>query len=88
MVRAGSRIIWACFEHIYLSVFCSHEKSAQYYTIAIKEDGYQATKCSSWESYKNGGCKNNEKETFGSLDAPNQKGKYYLKITGPTLDVV
>lgn len=69
-------------------MFCSHEKSAQYYTKAMKEGGYQATKCGSWEGYKSDGCKNNEKETFGGLNAPTKEGKYYLKITGPVLDVV
>lgn len=69
-------------------VFCSHEKSSQYYTIAIEQNGYQATKCSSWEAYKVGACKNNEKATFGSLKMPKQKGNYYFKITGPVLEVV
>lgn len=69
-------------------VFCSHEKSSQYYTKALDKDGYEATKCSSWESYKNGVCKNNEKETFGGLNAPKKAGKFYFKITGPVLDVV
>lgn len=70
---------------LFFLVSCSHEKSCQYYTKAISKHGYTAIECSSWTTYKNGGCRNGEHATFGSLEAPKQKGDFYLEITAPEL---
>lgn len=62
-------------------VGCSHHKSIEYYTYAVRKQGVAATQCGSWDTYKQGGCKGNAQVKFGAKSPPKgKKGSYYVAI--------
>lgn len=65
---------------ILFSVGCSHMLSTNFYTDACLHGGVEATKCVSWEAYKAGQCKGNEKAKYGAEKPPQLKGNFYNYI--------
>lgn len=66
------------FKGNYVSALCSHFKSFLYFAESINNSSIEATKCDSWEHFKEGLCDTNEKATFGEHYQLGPTGKFYL----------
>lgn len=61
-------------------VTCSHHKCIEYYTYAVRRGGVAATQCGSWEDFKKGECKRNQRAKFGTKKPSKRRGSYYVAI--------
>lgn len=63
---------------------CSHATCAQYWLHSIGRSDIVATKCGSYDDFKNGACSNGETTVFGEKAIPGQNGAFYLSVVpGP-----
>lgn len=69
------------FSEIKDLVSCSHHKSIEFYTYAVRKQGVTATQCSSWDNYKDNKCQGHAQAKFGTKTPPKgSKGSYYVAI--------
>lgn len=98
LVQSAKLLMKYCFKHIllfiihmhwlnniFISVFCSHQRSYEYYTEAVQYGGFTSTRCSSYTDYLARDCKSNEAiEMAGNITLSNN-GTYYLQTNNQSL---
>lgn len=58
---------------------CSHRRAWLYYQESVKNlNTFTAVKCDSYEDFKSGACKGNEKAFMGYSDDTSKRGNFYL----------